>query len=270
MSGFNSIIPTLGKSPFLGPNFSPSNVSEIASGYWWVANSYTGIGTTGFRVIEQNGHSSFDLVQTTVASQPTVLLENNKIQFRLRKQGDTNPTILKTAGDISAGWVGNTYMAGWWRLPDASGAITGTGTLFAHRKAGVARFNSSIISTAGGRHSINASGDGTTMVNHQYANAMIGGNWIWLELIINFDLSSPESLKFFANFVELTRVISGSVPASVANVAAPISIGFASVTSLSNADTTDWAATYYGNGIPSLANRKRLANFYNPSGVPVV
>jgi hypothetical protein len=109
-------------------------VPEVAAGYYWEAANTIGFGTTGFRVLEGNGHSTFDLVQATVANQPTALTENGGAQFRMRKTGDAvGASILGTVGDVTAGWTGQTYIAGWFRLPDASGAVGSTGTsLFVH------------------------------------------------------------------------------------------------------------------------------------------
>lgn len=238
--------------------FDPRMVPEILAGYYWEAASATGLGTAGFKIPEGNGNTAFDLVQATVASQPTALTESGGAQFRLRKQGDANPTILSTSGDVTAGWTGSTYIAGWWRLPDASGAISGTGNLFAHRKTGAARLNITIVTTGGGRENIQISTDGTTIVTHGFANVLEGSAWHWIEVVYDTSVASPDRLAFYSDLVVQTRALAGSIPATVANVAAPITVGYSAITGFANQDNTDWAAAYYGNGIPSLPSRDRL------------
>src|SRR6185369_14305374 len=96
-----------------GPGFSPADVPQVAAGYFWDATAASGLGTTGFKVPEGNRHTSFDLVQTTVASQPTALTENGGLQFRMRKSTDPNPSFLATAGSVQEGWTGSTYVGFW-------------------------------------------------------------------------------------------------------------------------------------------------------------
>lgn len=265
--------PTLSGSSFLGPTFSPSNVPEIASGYWWYAAGTSGIGTTGFRVIEQNGHSSFDLIQTTVASQPTLLSENGMAQFRMRKAATSNPAFLATVGSVQAGWTGATYMAGWFRLPDASGDVTNTDGLIIHYGAAGER-RMRLITAAGTPDELSGalSVDGTAITTTRWVQTLAGSLWKWIEYIFDplFVLGgslNTDRLKLFANFSTVSTGSSvGGHNTTIFNANTPIVIASLNSTT-ANADTTDWAICYYGNGIPSLENRKNLANFYNPSGV---
>jgi hypothetical protein len=243
-------------------------VPEVAAGYWWSASLTTGFGTTGFRVLEGNGHSSFDLVQATVASQPTLLTENGGKQFRMRKQVDANPSRIALAAAVAAGWTGDTYIAGWFRLPDASGDVTGagtTGTFFSHN------------TTAGNQRRLNLSNnaapDAQTCTSNPtglagsatntWPNQFVGGGWTWLELAIRAGVVH----ELYAGLVLVTAqtaVAAASPP--LFNATALIGLACSSTGASSNTDTTDWASCYYANGIPTLANRVRLANYRNPSG----
>ncbi|OGR95494.1 MAG: hypothetical protein A2V88_15395 [Elusimicrobia bacterium RBG_16_66_12] len=247
---------------------------EVAAGYWWEAANTTGFGTTGFRVLEGGGHTTFDLIQATVASQPTALAENGGVQFRMRDSGDPDPSTLVTAGSVVAGWTGATGMLGWFRLPDASGDITGTVTLVQHTDGPpIRRMQLNGITGTPDRVGCQTSTDGTANVTERADNTGIftGSSWVWLEcyfdpLFILGGSLAAERVKIFANLLPQTITLTGSVGTTLADSSNAIAIA-CSVGGLANSDTTDWAVAYYANGIPSLANRVRLANHRNPTGI---
>lgn len=256
--------------------FQPAQVPEIAAGYYWDAGNTTGFGTTGFRVIEGGGRSSFDLVQATVANQPTLLTENGGQQFRMRKQVDANPSRLATAAVVTAGWTGPTYVGMWARFPDAGGDI-GANALFTHNltTGNQRRLN---ITTGNGTPDITIStmsSDGVlnNNFNARSVNPFAGASFTWVEFIVDIALalggSAPNDVyKVFGNLARATMTLNQvSTVGALFDGAAQINV-FSSLAT-SNADTTDWAACYYGNGIPSLANRVRLANYRNPTGIPL-
>lgn len=257
-----------------GPGFDPRDVPEIAAGYYWEAANSNGIGTAAFKVIEGNGHSSFDFVQATVASQPTVLTENGGVQFRMRKSADANPSILGTSGAVTAGWTGATYLGMWLRLPDASGDITSNNSgWFIHSTTtgNQRRFSYIPTITVSDRNIATTSSTGadstTTRVVH-WNNA----NYTWAEMIFDPLLTLggsafPDKTKIFHNLVLQTRVQDANLDHNALfDASATIDI-CNRAHGLGTNDTTDWAAAYYGNGIPSLANRVKLANRRNPTGI---
>lgn len=252
-----------------GGGWHPSMVPQVAAGYWWDISAASGLGTTGFKIPEAGLHTTFDVIQATILSQPTALAENGVAQFRCRKQADTNPTILRSSGDVQAGWTGATYQAGWWRLPDASGDVTGTGTFLGHRKGGAARMNYG-LNTSGGvdRLSGSVSVDGTTVVTNIWAAPLTG--YHWCELIFDPALTlggsvSADKLKLFYDFAAPVLLTGVTIPDTINNTSAPIVVCFSAVTSLSNADTTDFGGVIvYANGIPSLANRVMLSRWNAP------
>lgn len=253
------------------PGFDPRMVPEVAAGYFWLASQATGLGTAGFTVPEGNGNTTFDLVQATVASQPTALSENGGAQFRMRNAADSNPSILRTAGNIAAGWTGSTTVAGWFRLPNASGAVTGNGALFQHNAtgAGNARLNLSITAASGVL--LNVSADGSTIVNNTYANAGVfdGANWIWV--VASLDAAGVDNATrglLSANLTAQTRAGgTGTIPASLFGATVPISVACRGQNALANVDVTDVANVYYCNGIPSLFNLDRLRRHLAPAAV---
>lgn len=254
--------------------FVPRMVPEVRSGYYWLAKDAVGIGTTSFRVPEGNKHSTFDLVQATVTSQPTVLNENEGTQFRMRKAADTNPAFLATSGNVKAGWTGATYMAGWFRLPDANGDVTGTGGLIIHYGgAGTRRIR--IITVAGTPDELSCgiSIDGTSTTTNRFViTPLVGSNWVWLEEVfqpvpILGGSTNTDRLRLLANFNLLALGSSSQAqPDSIADSSTPVVVASLNSTT-ANADTTDWVTCYYCNGIPILKNRKRLANYLNPSNI---
>lgn len=253
--------------------FDPTTVPEIAAGYWWDPANASGLGGAGFKIPEGNGHTSFDLVQATTTKQPTALSENGATLYRMRKSVDANPSIVGTAGSVAAGWTGATYLGGWFRLPDASGIITGSGTLFIHSgTAGNRRLILSNVQTVGQR--IACSGDGTAIPNDDFATVFAGG-WVWVEsLFVPSETTATHRAQLWYDFNERalggspSDFTTGTMPTSLSDATASIFIASRSAAN-ANVDTTDFGAIYYGNGIPSLANRKRLRNRNRPVAAAV-
>jgi hypothetical protein len=257
-----------------GAGFSPRDVPEVAAGYFWDAAAATGLGTTGFKVPEGNGHSTFDLIQTTVANQPTALSEGGGAQFRMRNSGNANPSTVGTAAAVTAGWTGATYVAGWFRLPDASGDITSFVTLLGHSGgSGARRFQLQGLAGTPDLWSVQTS-TSNSLATAKFDNAsfLAGAAWVWGEAIFDPALTLGGSVaadrnKLFANLAAITRNSNtGTIGTTLDNSSVIINVASAGV-GFANSDTTDWAAVYYGNGIPARADRVRLANFRNPSGV---
>src|SRR5262245_50015816 len=116
-----------------GPVFSPLSVPAIAAGHYWDPDDATNLGQTSFQIPDGVGASAWAMVQATVASQPIELTENGHRQFRMRDAGEANPSIVRTATALAAGWTGPTYVAGWFRVPDAAGAFSSANdTFFVH------------------------------------------------------------------------------------------------------------------------------------------
>lgn len=238
------------------PGFDPRMVPEVALGYFWSAARITGHGTSGFRIVEGNGNSTFDFVQATIATQPSILTENSCQQFRFADAGEANPSIVSTSGAVQAGWTTDTYVAGWFRLPDASGDISGPGNLFVHTpaSAGQRRIAFTNLINTTDRQSILTSNDGTTQASNQYTSALAGGAWHWLEALVTVGTSSV----LVADFVTATQVLTAVPPSPLFDGSALISLCSRAGAGLANVDRTDWATAYYARGIPSLFNRQRL------------
>jgi hypothetical protein len=80
--------------------------------------------------------------------------------------------------------------------------------------------------------------------------------------------TKDDKLKWFFDFVSQT-ITTPPTPdfTAIKDASAVIGICCRLSTGNANVDTTDWAACYYANGIPSLADRVRLANHRNPTGI---
>ncbi len=255
-------------------SFSPADVPEVAAGYYWDPASATGLGGSGFKIPEGNGHTSFDLVQATTTKQPTALAENDNAQFRMRRASDTNPSVLANSGNVQAGWTGPTYVAGWFRLPDVAGDITGAGNLFLHTPstAGQRRFTWQLISTAPRGVRVSTSTNGTATATSDYPNVLAGSAWTWLEAMFDSGLTLGGStvadyIKLFADFVpQLRTSSSGTNTTTLFNGNAPLAMASRAASALANVDTTDFGPVYYANGIPTIADRTLLRNYHNPGG----
>lgn len=257
-------------------DFHPRMVPEIRNGYFWLVKDQTGFGTTSFRIPEGNKHSAVDLVQATVASQHTLLTENGGLQARMRNRADPSPSLIVTGNALQAGWTGATYIAGLFRLPDNNGIIATQSYLFRHYSgAGVRRWNSSMLPAPISNLVLQASTDGTSNGLNRFNNANIfsGSLWVWVEHFFDplskLGGSSPaQNLKLATNLTLRTETsTTGTIPSSIFDGNSVLAICGSGIALAENTETTDWATFYYGNGIPTLKNRKRLANYLNPSNV---
>jgi hypothetical protein len=243
--------------------FEPSDVPEVAAGYWWDAAAATNLGAAGFAVPEMNGHATFNQVQTTVASQPTQLTENGGKQFRMRRAADANPSVISTAGNVQAGWTGATCYAGWFRLPDSSGDISGAGTLIGHNTTTAFRMSLTNLVNTTDRQSVSFSADGAAVVLNQWLNSFDGG---WKFLVAK--ATPGVGVELYVNHNLVAHALTNAPGPLLFDTAAPIFIGCRAASSLANTNTTDWATAYICNGIPSDAELVRLSNYHNPTGVP--
>jgi hypothetical protein len=251
--------------------FHPQDVAEVSNGYFWDPYADAiGLGTADFRVREGNGHSTFDLIQATVANQPTVLTENGGTQFRMRKAADPNPAKIAMSAGVAAGWTGATYIGMWLRLPVDT---TGVNNLFLHATTGgLSRITFTTINGTPDIFRVNLIDAAQAFTNSQFSTPFADLGWHWTEAIFDPLLvlggSGPNDyVKAFDGFVALTRTATATHPAAIADVAAAVRLAQSNSGSATDTDDYDWAACYYANGIPSLANRVRLANHRNPTGV---
>lgn len=251
---------------------SPADVPEIAAGYWWHPSMAVGLGGAAFAVPEGNGHATFALVQANPLNQPTVLTENGGVQFRMRKTADPNPCVLGTAGNVSAGWTGPTYIGVWHRLPDNAGVSAGNSGMLAHTLSGTNNRRFSVNYTTGatpGRLQVTSSSTGLLQsTNTSRSTSTHDGNWHYIEMIFDFALvlggaSPADVIKHFSDLVRRTlTTVPTTAPASLFDASCNIYIGLEQA--LLSVDNFDWAACYYGNGIPSLGNRLALSRWRAP------
>lgn len=250
--------------------FDPTTVAEIAAGYFWDPASASGLGGAGFKIPEGNGHTSFDLVQATVASQPTALSENGAVQYRMRSAFDANPSVLATAATVQAGWTGATYLAGWFRLPNNGGVSVGNNTLMSHQPSAAGQRRIVLSTQTSGNAMLGTtSTDGTASVNQTFAPVFTTANWIYVEQLFDPSLTGNARLALLADFSAIAVTVGGAIPASLFDGNTKIGVACRVATASGNPDFVDWASFYYGNGIPSLANRKRLRNRHRPVAAAV-
>lgn len=250
-----------------GPGFTPRDVPEIAAGYWWDAANSTGIGTAAFVWPEGNGHSGANGVQAATGLQPTAITANGQTLFRFP---NTATAFISPSGLVTAGWSGATGVCGWYRLPDASGDITGSSTLFGHSKSsGNQRRILVGLNATADRLQIQTSTDGgLTLLLTEFANPFVGSALHYIEayfdpLFVLGGSLATERVKLFVDLVQQSAVTTVSAGTSLFDGLAGLTLGLTS----SGKDRLDVSGIAYTNGIPSLANRVRAANFRNPSGV---
>jgi len=248
------------------PGFDPRMVPEVAAGRFWLASAATGLGSSSFRAVEGNGNSAWDMLPTSATAFPTTLTENGGTQLRMRKSVDAAPSIITTAAAVQAGWTGDTCVAGWFRLPDASGDITGTTNLFVHTPtaAGQRRF-SVVAAQSTDRISTTVSNDGTATVTNTWASPFTGG---WLFIVQT--LTVGVAIETSSDLTQLAHIVTATPGTPLFDGNTPAFIGCRAAATLANIDTTDWAAVYYCNGIPNLFNLQRLMAHQAPKVVSFV
>jgi hypothetical protein len=255
--------------PMPVPSHQSTGVPEVDAGYYWEAANSSGLGTAGFTWIEGNGHKNVDGLQANTALQPIAILANGQTLFRFP---NTAGAFITPAALLTAGWSGATGACGWYRLPDASGDITGSSTLFGHSKSsGNQRRLLVGLSATADRLQIQTSTDGgVTLLLTEFTNPFVGGALHFIEayfdpLFVLGGSLATERVKLFVDLVQQTAVTTASVGTSLFDGLAGVTLGLTS----SGKDRLDCGGIFYMNGIPSLANRVRLANRNNPTGVPL-
>lgn len=257
-------------------HFDPREVPEVAAGYWWDASLASGFGTANFRVPEGGGHSTFDQLQSDTAKQATLITGNGSSQLQLLGDinADSSPDIrMITAGNVAAGWgAGNTYLAMWLRYPGrgvANDLVAGNTFLFRHETlaAGKRRINL-VHNGTNDTYSLTVSPDGTaTQANTwdasvDYPDPSSPNLWMWKEWILTAGVGATMSGDFVLRSTASAAITSGAL----FDCTEPLAL-FSSTSGAINQNTQQCGPLYYANGIPSLANRVRLANYKNPTAI---
>ena len=159
----------------------PSVVTQVAAGRFWLANADADLGQITFKIPEGNANTTFDLIQAVVANQPDKLTENGNTVWRFRDSAEANPARMAAVGTLQVGWTGATYIAGWFRLPDASGDITGTNVPFGHRTNTTNRRLITGTSSTGDVITWSVSGDGSAVSLTNFPTPFVGAKFHWLE-----------------------------------------------------------------------------------------
>jgi len=255
-------------------SFHPSFVPEIRAGYFWLPKDTVNVGLTSFRILEGNKNSTFDQTQTTVAKQPSLISNNGNQQLSYVGAIDVPGSDVRTitSTDVVAGWTGNTYLGFWHKFPvtnsSAPGDLpSGATTLFNHNKVAPNRRWSFTHSGTDDTYSLTVSADGTALLTDKwdassdYPSAS-DNPWLWKELILTVGIG----VQLFIGFVLRSQTVTAINISSLSNSTASIAI-YSSALSGINQNAHQGGPIYYGNGIPSLKNRKRLANYLNPRNV---
>jgi hypothetical protein len=237
----------------------PTDVAAVRNGYWWVPNGISGLGGSSFKLIEQNQHSSFDCIQATVSQQPSVITAaNGNTQLRFAVTGDQR---TKTAGSVTSGWSGNTYLGMWYRLPNGT-PNNGTSTIFAHQTASNGLRRITVISNGTtNSHQLNLSADGTTVQSDIWADQG-DSEWYWHEWIYTAGVGADH----YRNLSVVTHTTTAINLASLNDPSVPLAIGAGTAAGV-NVNDQDVGPVFYCNGIPTLAERGMLARHAPPVAV---
>lgn len=252
------------------PQFHPGRVPEIAAGYWWDSGvGVSGLGDSSFTWAEQNGHAAFNLLQSTVAQQPSRVGVSGG-RLAMHYAGSPTAGAVRTAGAVQAGWTGKTYIAGWWRFPDGLAGVIGDGTsLIIHSDFST---NRRLVLTASfdpdspsdpntGIMQVALSASGSANATVLSIDLVDTKNWHFYECFID-PTASAGSRRFFRTDLASPSVNGGTSDATFTtlfNGNAQLSFGSRSGAPSTRASECAWCV--YANGIPSDADRAKLYNF---------
>jgi hypothetical protein len=220
--------------------FHPSDVPAIAAGYWWDPDIV--IAGTPNVLPEQNGTATWNL--------------NLSAGCTFTSNGGHQQVVMpaanfgQTGTNQAAGWTGATYF-GFWARRGVATPPNGTNNIFNHGNAFVAasgRLN--LFELNSGIDTIRMS-NGSSLLDNRYTPPN--------DALFNFReyLFLVPNVISYLNGIQRTAGLDG--------------INFASVNDVSNAPTlgngiTEWTfgPVYYGNGLPSDAERARLMAYHSP------
>lgn len=239
--------------------FHPRLVKEIRKGYYYIPSESTGFGTTSFAIQEGNKNTPFNSVQATTSQEPSIVNNNG---FQQLSYAFASNQKTKTSGNVVAGWTGATYMGLWWRIPLDGLSNSGITTIFAHNSANPGlrwRFfhTGGITNTM----SLSVSTDGAATQTDIWP----GPNdtlYHYLECLY----TPSVGVDFYKDFVLIAHSTTAINISSLANPSTPLGIGGSTAAAV-NTNDHEVGPVYYGNGIPLLKNRKRLANYIAPKSV---
>ena len=242
------------------PGFSPSQVSQIAAGYWWdAALGVTNLGAANFNWAEQNGKTTGDQVQVTTSRQPAAINANGYGQFRFDKSialGGTG-TLTATTNTLQVGWTGATYVCGRFRVAGPAAVLTN-------------RFFSHSL-TAGNQRRLEILNSSDVAVQMSLSTDGIVANAVTFAM-------HPFDVEFFAEFVFNPAAASGLRGEMWVNrVQQALTSGGITIASLFDGNSrmapagnsgatehgyvTDCGWCAYANGIPSDSDRNRLYGY---------
>jgi hypothetical protein len=242
------------------PGFSPLSLAEVQAGYFWDAESGVNApGTSDFVWTERNGKTAADLVQPTASKQPYPVYVNGHTQLRFEKSTAFGGAGTKaaSAANVTVGWTGATYVAGWWRV---NGTIAASiNPFFSHTNEANPnkRLLCAILNATTTR--ITISTDGSTVQTVDFANPS-ADTFLFLEFVFNPAAASGARGEFWINRVQQSITAGGITTATIADVGAKLGVTCRSSLT-ENSEDTDCGWCVYANGIPSDPNRDLLFNF---------
>lgn len=254
--------------------FSPAMVPEVRNGFFWVPGQrVSGLGTTAFRWEEGNQKSVADQIQTTVAKQPAQIVSNGIPAWSVVGAVDVPGSDIRmiTAGNVTAGWTDNTYLAMWQRFPGVGTANllpTGVTVAFAHNLI-TGNQRRLLLTHSGSNETYNmtVSTDGTNVQTNvwdasaDYPDPNSPNLWLWKEWLY----TAGVGVAMYVNLILRAPSSENINVASLFDAAAPIAL-FAATGASVNQNHQQCGMAVYCPGIPSLKSRKRLANMFNPAG----
>jgi len=147
----------------------------------------------------------------------------------------------------------------WWRIPLDGTSNTGITTIFAHNSASPGlRWRFFHTGGVTNTMSLTVSADGATTQTDIWP-----GPTNTLYNYIECLYTPSVGVDFYKNFTLISHSTTAINISSLSNPSTPLGIGGSTAAAV-NTNDHEVGTVYYLNGIPSLKNRKRLANYLNP------
>lgn len=228
--------------------FTPKQIPQVSSGYFWDPAQASGSGTTSFLLIEGNKKTSYNMTTPSLAAAPTIGLVNNHpvITYTSGAVDD----LARTSEMVQRGWTGATMAWGWISFS------SGPGVFFGHARTP----NNLRINVGASRTDIFAH-DGTVDQEYRFP---VATSPVYIEVLFVPTAAATNRVQLFYNRVQQTPTLAPSFGSTSLTDASAYLTYCGSVSDSSTFNIGADVSCGVGgicNGIPSDKDRNRLFNY---------
>jgi hypothetical protein len=235
-----------------GGVFSPSQVAQVAAGYFWDPAAGSGSGGAGFLIPEGNGKTAYNIITPSAGVAPTITTING--QSVVLYANSAPDKCARVAGNVQRNFTGEMMIWGWVSAPGPN-----IGFVLHHGRA-VVQFGLQ-LNTADVRVYVH---DGTGVIESRFPlppGGYAAGPFYYEAPFVPSALATNR-LQLTIDRVAQVPAIAGSPLATAQDIAEVMGFAAQSSDSSNFNISGDYSAGVMGitNGIPSDADRNLLFN----------